>query len=66
MHPGKLSFQTGNDIIHRITSSGNHELRIDLSDFEGNDRYAKYSSFLVGDEWSQYQLHVSNYSGDSG
>ncbi|XP_076085486.1 microfibril-associated glycoprotein 4-like isoform X1 [Mytilus galloprovincialis] len=56
----------GNDIIHRITSSGNHELRIDLSDFEGNDRYAKYSSFLVGDEWSQYQLHVSNYSGDSG
>ncbi|XP_071144804.1 microfibril-associated glycoprotein 4-like [Mytilus edulis] len=56
----------GNDIIHRITSNGNHELRIDLSDFEGTHKYAKYSSFNVGDEWSEYPLHVANYSGNVG
>lgn len=41
------------DFVHRpsfIYFLGNYELRIDMEDFDGNERYAKYKKFRVDDE----------------
>ncbi|VDI20979.1 Hypothetical predicted protein [Mytilus galloprovincialis] len=56
----------GNNIIHEITVHNRHELRIDMSDFDGLTKYAKYSVFSVGDEKSEYELTVLGYSGNAG
>jgi len=57
---------TGNEVIHEITTHSRHELRIDMEDFEGHTKYAKYSVFSVGDEASEFDLTVQSYSGDAG
>ena len=60
-------FWLGLDYIHWLLSlskSGN-ELRVDLGDSQGNRRYAKYSTFSVGDESTKYVLGVSGYSGNA-
>jgi len=64
---GNLSgeFWLGLDKIHRLTSTTT-QLRVDMQDFEGNSRYAQYSSFSVGDSVSKYTLSVSGYSGTAG
>ena len=64
---GNLSgeFWLGLDKIHRLTHTAT-QLRIDMQDFEGNSRYAQYSSFSVGDSVSKYTLSVSGYSGTAG
>ena len=65
---GSLSgeFWLGNENIHRLTSSGKHELRVELEDWDGKTAFAKYGTFDVGDESSQYNLTVSSYSGTAG
>ena len=57
---------TGNDNIHAITSTGDHELSVYLEDWKGNIRYANYTTFRIGNEDTQYLLTVSGYSGDGG
>ena len=52
-------FWLGNKWIHRLTSLGTTELRIDFE----NGKYVKYSSFAVGNAASKYTLTVSGYSG---
>ena len=60
-------FWLGNDHIYRLlTTSKQYELRIDLGDFEGNFRYAKYSTFRIGPESEGYKLEVGGYSGNAG
>lgn len=61
-----LIYYSGNDIIHQITSSGNHKLRVNMDDFDGNHRYAEYDSFSVSDERNGYRLHVNGYTGNVG
>ncbi|XP_076081602.1 microfibril-associated glycoprotein 4-like isoform X2 [Mytilus galloprovincialis] len=56
----------GNDVIHEITIHTRHELRIDMHDFEGHAKYAKYSMFMVGDEKGEYEMTVLEYSGNAG
>ncbi|XP_052083699.1 microfibril-associated glycoprotein 4-like [Mytilus californianus] len=56
----------GNDVIHEITIHTRHELRIDMYDFEGHTKYAKYSMFMVGDEKGEYEMSVFGYSGNAG
>ena len=63
-HP--LTILTGNEVISEITTHSKHELRIDMEDFEGHTKYARYSVFSVGDEASEYKLTVKSYSGDAG
>ena len=64
---GNLSgeFWLGLDKIHRLTPTAT-QLRIDTQDFDGNSRYAQYSSFSVGDSVSKYTLSVSGYRGTAG
>ncbi|CAG2199449.1 unnamed protein product [Mytilus edulis] len=55
-----------NKNIAQLTSEGNHELRIDVEDWDGNKRYAVYKSFSVGDTSTKYQLTIGKYSGNAG
>ncbi|KAL5013009.1 hypothetical protein ScPMuIL_011560, partial [Solemya velum] len=59
-------FWLGNRYIHTMTGGGDYELRVDLADWEGNSRFAKYSNFSVGNTASNYELTVGGYSGDAG
>ena len=60
-------FWLGLSQINRLTNSGTIiSLRVDLEDFDGNKRYAKYSTFQVKDSSRKYQLNVAGYSGDAG
>nr|XP_027237399.1 ficolin-2-like [Penaeus vannamei] len=59
-------FWFGLDAIHALTAMGPTELRIDLADFEGESRFAEYSSFSVGDKDDFYRLTVAGYSGTAG
>ncbi|XP_076804784.1 zonadhesin-like isoform X1 [Clavelina lepadiformis] len=56
----------GLEILHRITTSSAQDLRVDLEDFNGNKRYAKYSTFRVGSSADNYRLSVRDYSGNAG
>ena len=59
-------FWLGNDKIHRLTASRPSSLRVELEDWNGAKRYAKYATFNIGDEQEQYRLQVSSYSGTAG
>ncbi|KAK4320306.1 hypothetical protein Pmani_008812 [Petrolisthes manimaculis] len=54
-------FWLGLDNLQTFTSWGQQELRIDLSDYEGEHRWAKYTNFDVGPD--HYRIKVSGYSG---
>ena len=59
-------FFAGNKNIHAITSNGEYELLVVLTDFQSNTKKARYDSFSVKDASTSYQLDVSGYSGDAG
>lgn len=52
--------------MHKISSHGRHALRVELSDFDNQDKYAEYKTFSIGDEQDGYQLAVGGYSGNAG
>ena len=56
-------FWLGLDKIHRLTSSGQYKLRVDLETFAGNTAYAEYGLFGVASEDDKYKLSVTGYSG---
>ncbi|XP_008592209.1 PREDICTED: ficolin-1-like [Galeopterus variegatus] len=56
-------FWLGNDYLHLLTAGGNQELRVDLQDFEGEDSYAKYSSFQVSGEQEKFKLSLGQFLG---
>ena len=56
-------FWLGLDKINRLTRNKDMKLRVDLEDFEGGKRYAKYSKFAVEDENEYYNLTVEGYEG---
>lgn len=61
----------GNAKMHQLTNQGGtYTLRVEVGDYGyGNTRYAKYSTFSIGDRDSQYKLTVTGYydgtAGDS-
>ena len=61
-----MSFILGNEHLHQLTVQGKYNLRINMGDFESNQRYAVYSQFVVGDEESGYKLTVGGYQGNAG
>ena len=57
----------GNDNIYLITNRKRHALRIELTDFDGNVRYAEYSDFIMLSGRYQYKLlFLGKYEGDAG
>ncbi|CAC5388334.1 Fibrinogen-like protein A,Ryncolin-4,Ficolin-3,Ficolin-1-B,Ficolin-2,Ryncolin-1,Tenascin-R,Tenascin-X,Tenascin-N,Ryncolin-3,Tenascin,Techylectin-like protein,Fibrinogen C domain-containing protein 1,Ryncolin-2,Angiopoietin-related protein 6,Techylectin-5B,Angiopoietin-related protein 2,Angiopoietin-2,Microfibril-associated glycoprotein 4,Fibrinogen alpha chain,Ficolin-1-A,Ficolin-1,Fibrinogen C domain-containing protein 1-B,Angiopoietin-4 [Mytilus coruscus] len=62
----EAEFWLGNQRIHTLTAQGKSELRVDISDFNGNIAYAKYSTFSIGDASTNYKLTVTGYSGNAG
>ncbi|XP_025889398.1 fibrinogen-like protein 1 isoform X1 [Nothoprocta perdicaria] len=59
-------FWLGNKKLHYLTSQGNYTLRIDLTDFEGERRYAQYTRFRVAGEERSYEMSCGEYSGTAG
>ena len=59
-------FWMGLSKINRLTQAASKTLRVDLADFEGGKRYAKYIIFQVLDSSRIYQLTIAGYSGDAG
>ncbi|KAM5146090.1 ficolin-1-A-like [Mantella aurantiaca] len=56
-------FWLGNNNIHRLTSTGTFQLRVDLADFENRQFYALYSNFHIDGETNNYTLSAISYSG---
>ncbi|XP_060587652.1 fibrinogen-like protein 1 [Ruditapes philippinarum] len=60
-------FWLGNQYLNLLTDDDKqHELRIDLEDFDGNRAYAKYSIFKILPEEMKYKLEVGGYNGNAG
>ncbi|XP_020900723.1 fibrinogen-like protein A [Exaiptasia diaphana] len=59
-------FWLGNDYIHRLTARTASSLRVEIGDWDGSRKYAKYGTFSVGDESDKYRLSVGGYSGTAG
>lgn len=62
---GCFTVSTGLDNIHKITSQGRYELRIDMRDGQ-EAAYAYYDKFSIGDSRSLYKLRIGDYNGTSG
>ncbi|XP_037785766.1 techylectin-5A-like [Penaeus monodon] len=62
----KGEFWLGNEHIHALTNQTNNELRVDLEDFAGGTRWAKYSSFFVDDRDHFFTMTLSGYTGNAG
>nr|AAA49084.1 200 kd tenascin precursor [Gallus gallus] len=61
----KDEFWIGLENLHKISSQGQYELRVDLRD-RGETAYAVYDKFSVGDAKTRYRLRVDGYSGTAG
>uniref|UniRef100_A0ABM5G9H7 Tenascin-R isoform X2 n=1 Tax=Pogona vitticeps TaxID=103695 RepID=A0ABM5G9H7_9SAUR len=58
-------FWLGLDNLHKITSQGRYELRIDMRDGQ-ETAYAYYDKFSIGDPRSLYKLRIGDYNGTAG
>uniref|UniRef100_A0A6J0V0C1 Ficolin-3 n=1 Tax=Pogona vitticeps TaxID=103695 RepID=A0A6J0V0C1_9SAUR len=58
-------FWLGNENIHLLTREGEHQLRVDLVDFEGKKTFAHYQSFQLKGENENYQLVLGQFLGGS-
>ena len=59
-------FWLGNDNLHRLTFFEDVMLRVDLEDFDGNIKYAQYTTFQVAGEADKYRIVIGGYSGTAG
>uniref|UniRef100_A0A8C6L0B0 Tenascin C n=1 Tax=Nothobranchius furzeri TaxID=105023 RepID=A0A8C6L0B0_NOTFU len=51
--------------LHKITSSGQYELRVDLRD-KGESAYAQYDRFTIAEPRTRYKLYLGAYDGTAG
>ncbi|XP_036957502.1 fibroleukin [Acanthopagrus latus] len=56
----------GNAALNALTSTGQHQLRIELEDWHQQKRQATYNNFKVASEAQRYRLTAREYSGDAG
>ncbi|MCL4144714.1 UNVERIFIED_CONTAM: hypothetical protein GTU68_025837 [Idotea baltica] len=59
-------FWLGLDNIHALVNQTHMELRVDLEDFDGEKRWAKYDHFHIEDSAGKYILKLEDYQGDAG
>lgn len=57
---------TENQRIHQLTSQGWYEIRVDMSDFDNESRFAYYRIFSIGNKESGYKLTIGEYEGNAG
>ena len=65
----KGEFWLGLNKIHRLTdilAQNSSTLRVDMEDFSGIKRYAKYNLFYLNSADSKYSIIVSGYTGNAG
>lgn len=62
----KGEFWLGNDYLHRLTTSANMLFRIDMEDYEGDRRFAEYTTFSVAAESNNYRVTIDGYRGTAG
>uniref|UniRef100_A0A3B5ASA3 Tenascin-like n=1 Tax=Stegastes partitus TaxID=144197 RepID=A0A3B5ASA3_9TELE len=58
-------FWLGLSNLHKITSSGHYELRVDLRD-NGESAYAQYDKFTIAEPRTRYKIYIGAYSGTAG
>uniref|UniRef100_A0A8C8DGP8 Zmp:0000000846 n=1 Tax=Oncorhynchus tshawytscha TaxID=74940 RepID=A0A8C8DGP8_ONCTS len=51
--------------LHKLTTAGQYELRVDLRD-KGESAYAQYDKFTIAEPRSRYKIHIGGYSGTAG
>ncbi|XP_029565541.1 tenascin isoform X7 [Salmo trutta] len=51
--------------LHKMTASGQYELRVDLRD-NGKSAYAQYDKFTIAEPRSRYKMYLGTYSGTAG
>ncbi|XP_066956655.1 fibrinogen-like protein 1 isoform X2 [Macrobrachium rosenbergii] len=56
----------GNDVLHALTNGATQVLRVDMTDWDGESRYAEYSSFHVAGIDHEYSLRLGTVSGTAG
>ena len=57
----------GNEHVALSVNDGRtYDLRVDLFDWSGEHRYAKYANFCVAGEDDNYRLTIGQYTGDAG
>nr|XP_055069365.1 fibroleukin [Misgurnus anguillicaudatus] len=56
----------GNAVLHALTSSGHHTLRITLQDWYEQKRHANYNTFKVAGENQRFRITARDYYGDAG
>ena len=56
-------FWLGNDLLHHLTTTSDHEAYIQGQRFSGEFRFAKYPTFEIGNEAQKYQLRISGSTG---
>ena len=59
-------FWLGNDYLHRLTASASMVFRIDMEDYEGDRRFAEYTTFAVAHESDDYRVTIDGYRGTAG
>ncbi|MCL4138779.1 UNVERIFIED_CONTAM: hypothetical protein GTU68_002479 [Idotea baltica] len=59
-------FWLGLDNIHALVRQTQMELRVDLEDFDGKKRWAKYDLFHIEDSAGKYRLKLGGYQGNAG
>ncbi|XP_059159793.1 ficolin-2-like [Physella acuta] len=59
------NFYLGNENVYLLTANRQTELRVDVI-LNGQNYFAKYSSFNISSEADGYRLHVDGYTGDAG
>ncbi|XP_071946010.1 fibrinogen-like protein A [Antedon mediterranea] len=59
-------FWLGNEKTNRITSDGDFELLVELTDHLDVMKFARYSHFRVGSEMSNYLMRINGYTGTAG
>lgn len=64
-HRSVLISLPGLDNLHKITSQGRYELRIDMRDGQ-ETAFAYYDKFSISDARSLYKLRIGDYNGTAG